>query len=65
MCKIVAYMRISTEEGRGKQKFTRQEQAIERWQKENNVKQQIEEYTKMMQVVSHLIAPHGKNWKMI
>jgi len=38
MCKIVAYMRISTEEERGKQKFTRQEQAIERWQKENNVK---------------------------
>ena len=35
MCKIVAYMRISTEEERGKQKFTRQEQAIERWCKEN------------------------------
>ena len=38
MCKIVAYMRISTEEERGKQKLTRQEQAIIRWQKENNVK---------------------------
>lgn len=38
MCKVVAYMRISTEEERGKQKFTRQEQAIIRWQKENNVK---------------------------
>ncbi len=37
MCKTVAYMRISTEEDRGKQKYTRQEQAIERWQKENNI----------------------------
>ena len=37
MCKVVAYMRISTEEERGKQKFTRQEQAIERWQKENGI----------------------------
>lgn len=38
MCKVVAYMRISTEEDRGIQKFTRQEQAIERWQNENNIK---------------------------
>lgn len=37
MCKTVAYMRISTEEDKGKQRYTRQEQAIERWQKENNV----------------------------
>lgn len=37
MSKTVAYMRISTEEDRGKQKYTRQEQAIERWQKENNI----------------------------
>lgn len=36
MCKTFAYMRISTKEERGKQKFTRQEQAIERWCKENN-----------------------------
>lgn len=36
MRKVFAYMRISTKEERGKQKFTRQEQAIERWQKENN-----------------------------
>lgn len=36
MCKTVAYMRISTKEERGKQKFTRQEQAITRWCKENN-----------------------------
>lgn len=35
MCKILAYLRISTKEERGKQKFTRQEQAIERWCKEN------------------------------
>ena len=38
MCKTVAYMRISTKEERGKQKFTRQEQAIERWCKETGVK---------------------------
>ena len=36
MCKVVAYMRISKKEERGKQKFTRQEQAIIRWCKENN-----------------------------
>lgn len=36
MCKVVAYMRISTKEERGKQKFTRQEQAIIRWCKEND-----------------------------
>ena len=36
MCKTLAYMRISTKEERGKQKFTRQEQAIARWSKENN-----------------------------
>lgn len=37
MCKVVAYMRISTKEERGKQKFTRQEQAIVRWCKENSI----------------------------
>lgn len=36
MCKTVAYMRISTKEERGKQKLTRQEQAIARWCKEND-----------------------------
>lgn len=36
MCKTFAYMRISTEEERGKQKFTRQEKALDRWCKENN-----------------------------
>lgn len=35
MAKIFAYMRISTREERGLQKFTRQEQAIQRWCKEN------------------------------
>ena len=37
MCKTFAYMRISTNEERGKQKFTRQEQAIERWCRANNI----------------------------
>ena len=37
MCRTFAYMRISTKEERGKQKFTRQEQAIERWSKENGI----------------------------
>lgn len=36
MCKVFAYMRISTKEERGKQKYTRQEQAINRWAKEHN-----------------------------
>lgn len=35
MGKTFAYMRISTREERGLQKFTRQEQAISRWAKEN------------------------------
>ena len=37
MCKTVAYMRISTKEERGKQKFTRQEQSIARWCSEHHV----------------------------
>lgn len=37
MSKTVAYMRISTKEYRAKQKFTRQENAIERWCKEHNI----------------------------
>ena len=41
MCKTIAYMRISTREERGKQKFTRQEQAIARWSKENNIEIQV------------------------
>lgn len=39
MCEIktVAYMRISTKEERGKQKFTRQEQAIRKWCQEHEI----------------------------
>lgn len=37
MCKIVAYERISTKEERGKQKFDRQERAVDRWCKEHGV----------------------------
>lgn len=33
-----AYMRISTKEERGLQKFTRQENKIKNWEKENNIK---------------------------
>lgn len=36
MGKTFVYMRISTREERGLQKFTRQEQAIQRWCKENS-----------------------------
>ena len=35
--RIFAYMRISTKEEKGKQRFTRQEQAIDRWSRENHV----------------------------
>lgn len=38
MGNIFAYERISTKEERGKQKFTRQDNAIERYEKENDVK---------------------------
>lgn len=38
MGKTFAYMRISTKEERGKQKFTRQENSIKKWCEENNVK---------------------------
>ena len=34
MCNIYAYMRISTEEERGKQKYTRQENALKKYAKE-------------------------------
>lgn len=36
MCNIFGYERISTKEERGKQKFTRQDAALERYAKENN-----------------------------
>lgn len=38
MGRTFAYMRISTKEERGKQKFTRQENSIKKWCEENNVK---------------------------
>lgn len=37
MCNYYSYMRISTEEERGLQKFTRQENALQRYAKENNI----------------------------
>lgn len=37
MCNVFAYERISTKEERGKQRFTRQDAAIERYEKEHNV----------------------------
>ena len=37
MGRLYAYMRISTKEEKGKQRFTRQEQAIDRWSRENHV----------------------------
>ena len=36
MCKVYAYLRISTAEERGRQRFIRQEQAIARWCKETH-----------------------------
>lgn len=35
--RVFAYLRISTKEEKGKQRFTRQEQAIDRWSRENHV----------------------------
>ena len=37
MCNVYSYMRISTDEERGLQKFTRQESALQRYAKENNI----------------------------
>ena len=37
MGKVVAYLRISTAEEKGKQKFTRQEQAIKKWCQERGI----------------------------
>lgn len=42
MCNFYSYMRISTEEERGLQKFTRQENAIKRYAKENNIEYLLE-----------------------
>ena len=38
MGRTFAYMRISTKEERGKQKFARQENSIKKWCEENNIK---------------------------
>ena len=38
MCNVYGYLRISTAEERGKQKFTRQQAALDRYAKENNIK---------------------------
>ena len=37
MCNVYSYMRISTKEERGKQHYTRQEAALEKYAKENNI----------------------------
>lgn len=37
MCNVYSYMRISTEEERGKQKFTRQEGALQKYAKDNDI----------------------------
>lgn len=42
MCNFYSYMRISTEEERGLQKFTRQESALKRYAKENNIEYLLE-----------------------
>ena len=42
MCNVYSYIRISTEEERGKQKFTRQEGALQKYAKENNIEYLLE-----------------------
>lgn len=42
MCNIYSYMRISTSEERDLQKFTRQEKALYRYAKENNIEYTLE-----------------------
>lgn len=42
MCNFYSYMRISTEEERGLQKFTRQKNALQRYAKENNIEYLLE-----------------------
>ena len=37
MCNVYSYMRISTSEERDLQKFTRQESALQRYAKENDI----------------------------
>ena len=42
MCNVYSYMRISTDEERGLQKFTRQESALQRYAKENDIEYLLE-----------------------
>ena len=42
MCNVYSYMRISTEEERGLQKFTRQENALQKYAKENHIEYTLE-----------------------
>lgn len=42
MCNFYSYMRISTEEERGLQKFTRQKNALQRYAKENDIEYLLE-----------------------
>lgn len=42
MCNVYSYMRISTEEERGLQKFTRQESALQKYAKENGIEYLLE-----------------------
>lgn len=42
MCNVYSYMRISTEEERGLQKFTRQESALQKYAKENDIEYLLE-----------------------
>lgn len=42
MCNVYSYMRISTSEERDLQKFTRQESALQRYAKENDIEYLLE-----------------------
>lgn len=42
MCNVYSYMRISTEEERGLQKFSRQESALRKYAKQNNIEYLLE-----------------------
>ena len=54
MCNFYSYMRISTEEERGLQKFTRQENALQRYAKENSIEYLLEFKCVKMQMLSIL-----------
>ena len=54
MCNFYSCMRISTEEERGLQKFTRQENALQRYAKENSIEYLLEFKCVKMQMLSIL-----------